>query len=146
MRPMFAMFALAASLLALGCASTPRDGRHATVVGEWILTAIGGEAFDLPAGARTPTLGIAPDALASGLAGINRYSGSLDRLPPASARGPFHAGPFAVTRMAGPPEAMDFETRFLTLLADADAFEIDSGSLVLTGPGGEHLRFAPADE
>lgn len=140
-----ALIALATALLAAGCTSTPRDTGPGSLAGAWVLAAIEGSPVETPAGARTPTLQIGEDALASGLAGINRYSGSLDR-PPGSGRGPFKAGPFAVTRMAGPPEAMAFETRYLTLLADADAFEIDLGSLVLTGPGGELLRFVANDE
>lgn len=126
-----------------GCAATG-SASGSSPVGSWVLSEMEGRPVEIPAGALTPTLVIERGGSISGLAGINHYSGSLREGPD---RGRFDLGPLAVTRMAGPPEAMRLETMYLTLLNAADAWKFDGRILVLTGPGGVELRFEPgADE
>lgn len=51
-----------------------------------------------------------------GESGVNRYFGSYEQV----GKDGFRASPIAGTRMAGPPELMEQETRYLELLQRAD--------------------------
>jgi heat shock protein HslJ len=146
------IFVLVAFLLGPlpGCASTPRSeapvGAPAgSPVGAWLLVSIGGDPLPapLPTGARAPTLVIESEGAISGVAGVNRFSGRADH--EAWGEGLIRFGPFAVTRMAGPPEAMAIESSYLAALAESRGFTVSAGALVLTGEGGELLAFRAAD-
>lgn len=121
----------------------------ALVQGDWTLDALEGApgselAPNLPRG--LPTLSIASDGRVSGMAGLNRYTSSLD--PVALSEGGFAIGPAAATKMAGPPEAMRIEDQFLTALARVasfDAQQLAQGALaLLDAHGTEVLRFIRA--
>jgi heat shock protein HslJ len=73
-----------------------------------------------------PTVEIDGDRL-SGTMGVNRLTGRLvDGVP---------GHPLAVTRMAGPPEAMRQEHRLLALIEETDHMEADSGGMRMSGDG-----------
>lgn len=73
-----------------------------------------------------PTLQIEGDRL-SGTMGVNRLTGRLvDGVP---------GHPLAVTRMAGPPEAMRQEHLLLALIQETDHIEADSGEMRMSGGG-----------
>jgi heat shock protein HslJ len=128
----------------LGCQTSGGSGRRASPFGEWVLVAMsGGDRVD--SDDRPLMLSILPDGQVAGFSGVNRFSGRANG--GGLAKGRFDLGPLAVTRMAGPPEAMRLETLYLTLLNAADAWRFDGRMLVLTGPGGVELRFeAGADQ
>jgi heat shock protein HslJ len=61
---------------------------------------------------------------------VNRFTSSvdMDRLR----RGEFAMKPAASTKMAGPPDAMRLEDRFLEALGAATGFRVEGESLTLT--------------
>jgi lactoylglutathione lyase len=78
------------------------------------------------------------DGRIAGFGGVNRYAGeyTLDGEE-------LTLGPLAVTRMAGPPEAMASERRYLDALGRTARAAVEEGTLVLAdGDGNELLRFA----
>jgi len=140
---------LAFALLFAGCAQMQHTDPIESVdipVGEYVLTAIEGEPIDavLPESARTPTMSIERDGGVAGTAGVNRYSTLVQ--PEFFSGGPYRFREIATSRMAGPPDAMRFEQRFLSLLGQVHSSSIDPGVLSLHGADGrELLRFAPPD-
>jgi heat shock protein HslJ len=149
-RPMFivAMLILASLIIAGGCASgghiTSADQALTQLSGEWVLKQVGGSDVSsmLAPGGKPPTITFAKDARVSGFSGVNRFSSSLDvdRL----ARSEFKLSPIAATRMAGPPAAMDLETKFSTALQDATGYKIQGGTLSLTRGAETLLKFIRA--
>ena len=110
------------------------------LVGVWGLDGFGTrELLVVPESARQPTLSISSEGVVYGLSGINQYRSSLAF--EGTSEGSFSMGPIAATRMAGPPEAMEIETRFLTALQDATGYRVQGNELVLTGAEGDLLRF-----
>lgn len=105
------------------------------LVGEWTLDSIeGGDVGEkLPPGARRPSITIDAEGRVTGFGGVNRLSGSLDTA--AAPRGEFKLGPLISTKMAGPPEAMELENRFMRLLDEAGTFELSGDSLVVWNEG-----------
>ncbi len=96
---------------------------------EWALKDLCGT--PVPANSRA-SLSIASDGGLSGNAGVNRFNGR--------ARGndeKIQTAPFMFTRMAGPPEAMTLETKFLKALEVATKFEADGDTLRITCAGHE---------
>jgi|Tabmets5t2r1_1033131.scaffolds.fasta_scaffold01094_5 heat shock protein HslJ len=88
---------------------------------EWVLA--GGEGQAL----------VFEDGRIAGFGGVNRYAGEYT-LEGEELR----LGPLAVTRMAGPPEAMESERRYLDALGRAARAAVDEGTLVLAdGDGSE---------
>ncbi len=76
-----------------------------------------------------PTISFAVGAGLSGFAGVNRFKGRLEAS--GLAAGAFKTSPLAMTRMAGPPEAMQLEGEFATALSKATAFTLEGDTLVL---------------
>jgi heat shock protein HslJ len=116
------------------------------LAGEWVLSKLQGQdaAAMLPAGARLPSLDFAADGKVSGFGGVNRLASSLD--PARLAQGKFSIGNMISTKMAGPPEAMNMENRFTSLLGQADGFRFTDGGkgLSLTQGGSSILDFVRA--
>ncbi len=85
-----------------------------------------------------PTIAFEEGGGVSGGAGVNRFVGtwSMDE-------GVLVFGPLATTRMAGPPDRMDLERRFLSVLAARCSASVADDQLALTSDGGS-LRLAPA--
>ncbi len=144
-RPLLLHSILACSLFATAGCETASDAPPpiplAVIVGDWRLAQFGEEApASLPAEQdQRPTLVIDEAGKVNGFAGVNRYGGSLSA--EALAEGVFFLGPIVSTRMAGPREAMDLETRFLRTLEEASSFRVLDDELVLEAGGKSLLRF-----
>lgn len=124
-----------------GSAMKPADSAIKSLMGEWELKQLGGGdlASLLPAGARAPSLNFLQDGKVSGFAGVNRLTSQLDISKLAA--GEFSLAPAATTRMAGPPELMNIENQFTTLLGRANQFKLDDNRLTLLDGGQEILGF-----
>ncbi len=80
------------------------------------------------------TLGF-QEGRAGGKAPVNRYFGMCADGP----EGGLALGPFGMTMMAGPPEAMEAEAAYLRLLEEARGIELGEGRLRLVDAAGEAL-------
>lgn len=136
----------ALALITTACANGPTIPQPAapddvaSPVGSWTLTKIEDENYDLPTGARTPTLTIAADGAIGGQAGINRYNGKTNA--DAMMQGNWDAGSIVTTKMAGEPEAMTFEQHFIAMLQRADSISATKRTLDLMVGERELLRFS----
>lgn len=149
-----ARLAIAASILALpvaatslgGCATTESITESASMIqklaGDWNLTSLKGADVSslMPKGVKLPSLSFSPDGKVSGTSGINRLASSIDL--DALAKGQFRLAPAVSTKMAGSPEAMDFESSFLGALGEATGLSLKGDSLSLNGAAGELMKFA----
>ena len=102
----------------------------------WAVTSIDEEPIEVD---DPPTIAFGQDGSVSGGAGVNRFTGtwSLDE-------GVLVFGPLATTRMAGPPERMDLERRFLDVLGARCTVVRPGDQLSLTSDGGSlRLRQLP---
>ena len=133
---MMRMFVLGTLMAAGGCASGP-GAPSPQPEGPWELTRLGD--IEMHSGMPRPTLVVA-DGGVSGFAGVNQFNGSL------AAEGPFLFTPLATTRMAGPPPAMELETRYLAALQQATAWKVEGDGLVLSAEGIEVLEFRRAPD
>lgn len=129
MRRMMWMFVVMA--VAGGCAGGPATS-SGEPDGRWELTRLGD--IEMHEGIPRPTL-LVRDGTVGGFAGVNRFSGSL------ASEGPFLFTPLATTRMAGPPPAMELETRYLAALQQATAWKTEGDALVLSADGIPVLSF-----
>jgi len=127
------------ALSGAACESAKESVSASSVYGDWLLTLIGGpRGEDLAAGGgKPPSLHIAEDGRVSGFSGVNRFAGTTEIA--ALREGKLALTPLAVTRMAGPPAAMDLENRFLTALEQARSFRIDGDALRLAAVDGKDL-------
>lgn len=133
------IFAVAALLLA-GCGgnatkTAAEPAGEATLEGSWQLIELDG--MSMHAGIDPPTLAV-NDGQVSGFAGVNRLAGGL------AGEGELLFGPLATTRMAGPPPAMELETRYLAALQQATGWRIEDGRLLLQAAGDTLAIFEPA--
>ena len=78
------------------------------------------------------TLGF-QDGRAGGRAPVNRYFGMCREEP----GGRLQMGPFGMTMMAGPPEAMAAETAFMALLEGVRRFDLEGDRLTLRDEAGQ---------
>jgi heat shock protein HslJ len=87
---------------------------------------------------RKPTLAFGQAGRAAGFSGVNRFQARYQL----SAGGvmQYDTG-MPMTRMAGPPEAMAFETAFLKALGGKKTATLRDGVLRLQGEGGLMLEF-----
>lgn len=105
---------------------------------QWDLVAAAGDTIDCAA--FLVTLGF-QEGRAGGRAPVNRYFGTCSEGP----GGGLVLGPFGMTMMAGPPEAMAAETTYVRLLEQVSGFRSGDDSLVLVDAQGEELlRFVPS--
>ena len=142
----FATLALAAASCGLlfSCASTPAKedatkSYSADASGDWELVSLEKDGKGIAV--VTATLSVtdkgAGEYGVSGFSGVNNYSGSLK----ADGNKISFAPNLASTRMAGAPEAMEFEAAYLELLGSADSWSVSDGELSLSG-GNAVARFA----
>ncbi|MFO0836012.1 MAG: META domain-containing protein [Phycisphaerales bacterium] len=103
----------------------------ASLVGAWRLVSLNGQDITprLASLSKPPTISFAADAGISGFAGVNRFTGRLDKS--GLGGGAFKTSPLAMTRMAGPPDAMQIEGEFATALSKATAFTLEGDRLEL---------------
>lgn len=111
------------------------------LVGEWTLSKLEGAdiASLLPASMRRPSLAFGSDGKVSGSTGINRLTSMIDTQ--ALMRGEFKLAPTATTKMAGPAEAMDVESKFLSALTRAKSAKVSGNTLSLSDGARELLSF-----
>lgn len=144
---MMMVFGLVLMAVVLGaCASSekPRAIEAFSPIGQWRLIAMEGKDVELPEGARQPTMAVSEDGSVSGMAGINRYSATVDTA--AWTEGQWALGTAAMTRMGGTARAMEFEQRYMELLERADRFFPGTRTLELTGDDAFLLRFERVGE
>lgn len=97
---------------------------------EWVVVRIGDDPVRIP---RPPTIRFGDEGRFTGSTGVNRMFGSyavVDGILSTSAAG--------TTRMAGPPESMAVEQRFLTALNAGGPIEVDD-SMLRIGSGDDRL-------
>jgi heat shock protein HslJ len=99
---------------------------------QWDLVAAADGAVD--ATHHLVTLGF-QDGRAGGRAPVNRYFGMCQEIPD----GGLALGPFGLTMMAGPPEAMAAEVAYMRLLEQAAGLHVADGELVLRDAAGRAL-------
>ena len=130
-------------LVIAGCRSggAAAEKRAKAATGDWVLEWMHGRGpVTPPESQRTPTITIGADGALKGHTGVNRLSGGVDA--EAMNKGEFRSGPVAMTKMAGPPDAMALESEFVGLLSNATRYRVDEGPvLVLSNESGELLRF-----
>lgn len=131
---------------ALGALLLSRPLRAAALEGPtWTLTELAGKAFVAPAGGRgAPTLQFeAAQKSANGFSGVNRYFGGYEK-----DGDKLKFGAIAGTKMAGPPEAMQAERAFHSMLVSVSQWQLADGALALLSEGKVVARFAarPAGE
>lgn len=123
MKPL-ALFVLLAAALLAACASTPEraPGVDALLGTTWRCTSIEGVA------AYGPQLSFEVDeeGRISGHSGLNRWFGGE-----VNPDGSLTLEPLGMTRMAGPEDLMDQESRYVTALGRASRFRIDGDRLEL---------------
>ncbi len=100
---------------------------------------------------RPPTISIAADGMASGFAGVNRFFTEATFGNTTTAVTPLTFGPVGATRMAGPPERMQLEGTFTSMLERVRSAQVVAGTgasarptLVLSDGERVLARFTPA--
>lgn len=111
------------------------------LAGKWQLTSMNGEPAPADVqGGKGVTLEIQEDGKFAGQSPINRYFGQIDTQDKT-----FKTGPVGMTMMAGPPELMDAERDYFTVINDVKSVDVKGGKLTLTGPDGKRLVFDRAN-
>ncbi len=113
------------------------------MTGDWRLVLLNGQSvaqtlesggFDL---ARTPTLRVEPDGQMTGLAAVNRFSGTLDAERLKDGVLSFQGGGAAMTRMAGPAPLMTMEQAFIGVLNSGASVRLEGSRLELIQRDGD---------
>ncbi len=115
----------------------------AALEGDWTLVMIESDEVGDPSTMqmrRAPNITIADDGAAGGYAGVNRFSTRLTLNPD----GKISFGPAIATKMAGPPEAMLFEDRYLRLLDSITGVRVGNDLLVFLAGDREILKYVRA--
>jgi len=123
-----------------GCASAgaaPREVNPSAVGGiAWMLVELGGEPVDGSMVDRAPFVQFEDGGRRlSGSGGVNRIGGPAQVGP----TGVVELGPMVATRMAGSPESMDLERRFLRALERTRRLVLTGDALELFGGEGQVL-------
>ncbi len=119
----------------------------AAIEGHWNLVALDGKpvgdaaALEAMGVRRAPHMVIADDGAAAGFAGVNRYTTRLT----VGLAGEASFAPGVSTKMAGPPEAMELERRFLMDLTRVDSVRAGGDRLVFLSGGAEVMAFTKAE-
>jgi heat shock protein HslJ len=106
------------------------------MTGEWRLVAI--DQRQLSQGG-TPTVVFGEEGNCWGNTGINNFRTTFKLEGPG--HGKVKLGPAAVTRKAGPPEAMALENLFLERFESANSYEVDGDLLYLHSGEEQNLTF-----
>jgi heat shock protein HslJ len=121
-------------VLALGgCSASKTD--MAALEGSWKLDSFGGTGALVPADPSVVSDLTLKAGQASGSGGVNSFSGTYQ----ASADSKISFGPLAATAMAGPPAAMDQESKYFAALAKVQRYDFNQGNLVLGDAGNNTL-------
>lgn len=111
-----------ASLLA--CASTAGKPDHSSTLVDtrWVLSSLTGGTITAP----PPTLAFDEDGRVHGSSGVNRFGGEC------TIEGTeIRFGPLMSTKMAGPPDRMELERRYLEVLGRSNRWTVTKGRLTL---------------
>jgi heat shock protein HslJ len=104
----------------------------------WSLLALDGSPVMVPTERARPSLVFeAKDQRVSGMAGVNRFGG-----PYKADTGMLKLGPLLATKMAGPPELNELETRYLRTLERTAGWRINGTDLELLAGDRVLARFA----
>ena len=128
---------LATPLVLVGCSGPGTSTWNEIAASTWRLAAFEDEPV---VDELEITLQIEAPSQLFGTTGVNRYFGSFLR----SGASGFRCEQLGTTRMAGPPEAMKAEERFLRLLRAANEVEIRAGRLLFLTNGAPVLSFVRA--
>ena len=122
-------------------AAEPADATAQPLEGRtWTLATLDGAPVSVPTERARPTLSFDADSKsASGMAAVNRFSG-----PYVKDAGSLKLGPLIATKMAGPPELNELETRFLRALEQTTAWRMEGGELELLSGEQVVARFTAA--
>lgn len=123
---------LAALLLLAACTPGETGPTEAALARDWRLVALNGQAV-------RATLDLSEAGKAAGQAPCNRYFATREGTLP-----DFRLAGIGATRMACPDLAA--ETDFLNALGAVRTAALEEGRLILAGPDGVRLEFAPAAE
>lgn len=157
---------LCLALAAAGCSSPAQNGgavRNLTAADAMRLPSLTGTDWNcielisrdgtpVPVTDRPPTISIAADGKVSGFAGVNRFFTEATFGNTTTAVTPVKFGPVGATRMAGPPERMQLEGAFTSMLERVRAAQVVAGrgaadaapNLVLSDGERVLARFTPA--
>lgn len=147
---MVRLAALLAALAIMGCAGD-RNGVGAdpfsikTIAGvDWQLVRLEFAGDEMrPAEGSLISLSCTPDGEVAGSASINRYNGNVETDGGRILRW----SPFRVTRMAGPPELMKQESKFLDALPQSTRFSLFGKKLIFENEArGVRLEFSALSE
>ena len=129
MRPLLLLLCLLAGACAAGAGNQRFSGQ------EWRASDINGVPVT---GDRALTLRLQDGEQASGNAGCNSFSGTYQLMRDEGIR----FGTLTTTRMACPPEIMEQERRFLSILETVRGYSFYSdGGMSLISPDGRAIRF-----
>lgn len=120
----------------LACASTAGRGSNSPTLLEtrWVLASLSGGTITAP----PPTLAFDESGRAHGYSGVNRFGGdcTIDGME-------IRIGPLMSTKMAGSPERMELERRYLEVLGQATRWTVTKHRLELAGADGTLAVFEP---
>jgi len=137
----------AAALPACRSMETSREqvGYAEELPGTWVLVQAADPELDgLIPKDRPPEVTFAAGGGVAGFAGVNRFTSALESQE--LERGSLAwRSEMAVTRMAGPPEAMELEERFLDALRGAGRYSIEGDRLVLSEGDEASLTFVRSE-
>ena len=127
---------LALLVLMLCLAACDGDFTMSDVTGKWQLSTMNGQPAPATMREGGVFLEIQEDGKFAGQAPVNRYFGQINAQDKT-----FKTGPVGMTMMAGPPELMDAERDYFTVINDVRSVDIEGGQLILTGSDGKQLVF-----
>lgn len=112
---------LCVGLVLTGCSSVPVEQQT------WVLESFAGEAAPVESGQGVQPQFSLVDGTVTGNGGVNSFNGSYEL-----SGTDISFGPLASTKMAGPPDAMDQEMRFLQALEAAAHLEVRDENMTLS--------------
>lgn len=113
---------------------TEDDSAASRLIGSWTLVALDGG--PVPEVGKTPRLEFFDDGSVAGVSGVNSFRTESEIVDDR-----ISFGLMAMTKMAGPPEAMELESTFMTLLGSVSTFGIEGDTLRLWDGDNEALTF-----
>ncbi|PKQ29927.1 MAG: hypothetical protein CVT60_02725 [Actinobacteria bacterium HGW-Actinobacteria-10] len=126
--------AISLSLALAGCVA-PQEPRADLIEGTWMLESFGGSEGLSPSDPAVPTEITLDEGEAQGSGGVNSFVAAYT----AEDGGTLAFDAIQATEMAGPPQAMEQESRFFEALSDVRRFESDGVKLVLSDSGNNTL-------
>ena len=118
--------ALVITALAVGCALTGCSNQSVEQT-TWVLDSFAGESMPVEALEDVTSEFTLADGTVTGSGGVNIFNGSYEL-----SGEDISFGPLAATKMAGPPEAMEQESRFFEALESAAHVELKGNKMTLS--------------